>query len=447
MAPSKDPVTEVAHEATVAIDSASYTLVVTEGPDLGRSWTLDGRTAPRILLGQSGVCELKLNDARVSRRHAALESIGSKIRLTDLGSTNGTFVNGVEIREVLLHGGEELRVGSTRLSLRLDDAAAKLTLPRANGFGKIVGSSVAMRRLYPLCARLAASDVPVLIEGETGTGKEVLAESLHAQGSRADKPFVVFDCTAVATNLLESALFGHEKGAFTGASDRKRGVFELAHTGTLFIDEIGDLAPELQPKLLRAIERGEVQRVGGDRWNQVDVRIVAATRRNLDREVQEGRFRDDLFYRLAVTRIELPKLAHREGDLAVLAAHFWTTLGGEPPIPAELLRRLESYDWPGNVRELHNAVARHLALGDLAYQQPKSSDAEARSEASEGWVDAILASGLAYPRAKERVVEEFTSRYVERLIELHGGNVTRAASESGVGLRYFHALRAKVRRK
>jgi two-component system, NtrC family, response regulator HydG len=445
MTASKDPVTE-ASEATVAIEAASWTVSVVEGPDRGTSWTLDGRQPSRLLVGQSAVCELKLNDARVSRRHAALESVGAKLRVTDLGSTNGTYVNGVEIREALLHGGEELRVGATRLTLTLADPTAKLTLPRTHGFGRVVGSSVAMRRLFPLCVRLAASDVPVLIEGETGTGKEVLAESLHERGSRADKPFVVFDCTAIAPSLLEAALFGHEKGAFTGAAERRKGVFELAHTGTLFIDEIGELAPELQPKLLRAIERGEVQRVGGDRWTQVDVRIIAATRRNLDREVQEGRFRDDLFYRLAVTRIELPPLAHREGDLAVLAAHFWEKLGGEPPIPEDLLLRLESYSWPGNVRELHNAVARHLALGDLAYETGGSTEVPSKAT-SDGWVLEVLASGLPYPRAKERVVEEFTSLYVERLLGLHGGNVTRAASESGVGLRYFHALRARVRRR
>ena len=223
-----------------------------------------------------------------------------------------------------------------------------------------------MRRLYPLCERLAQSDVPVVIEGETGTGKEVLAEALHESGARASGPFVVFDCTAVASSLLESALFGHEKGAFTGALAQRLGVFEQAHGGTLFIDEIGELDAVLQPKLLRAIERGEVQRVGSNRWERVEVRIIAATRRDLDREVRAGRFRDDLFFRLAVGRIDLPPLRRRRGDVAVLTRHFWRQIAGpERLVPPGLLERLEDHAWPGNVRELQNAIARHVAVGDL----------------------------------------------------------------------------------
>ena len=455
--PPRDPVTDIARDAaTIAVESAAYKLTVAGGVGSGSSWTIDGGTPSRLLIGQSAASDVRLEDPLVSRRHAAVESSGSKLRLTDLGSTNGTFVNGVEVEEALLRGGEEIRVGATRLTVELVDATAVVRLPRAFGFGKLVGSSPAMRRLYPLCARLAASDVSVLIEGETGTGKEVLAESLHEASTRASKPFVVFDCTTVAASLVESALFGHEKGAFTGAVERKRGVFEMADGGTLFIDEIGDLSPALQPKLLRALERREIQRVGADHWRRVDVRVLAATRRDLEREVQEGRFRDDLFYRLAVTRVELPPLRHRVGDVGVLAEYFWMQLGGTPPLPEDLRRRFEAYPWPGNVRELHNAVARHLAIGDLAYEQAGEPDepegggadrADAGPEAKAESLDAILELGLPYPRAKEQVMEAFTRRYVERLLERHGGNITQAAGESGVGLRYFHALRARSRRK
>ncbi len=307
----------------------------------------------------------------------------------------------------------------------------------------MVGESPAMRRVYALCRRLAQSDVPVVVEGETGTGKEVLAEALHASGARAKAPFVVFDCTAVAPSLLESALFGHERGAFTGALAQRRGVFEQAHGGTLFIDEIGELEPTLQPKLLRAIERGEVQRVGSSRWDRVDVRIIAATRRDLDSEVQAGRFRDDLFFRLAVGRVELPPLRRRPGDIAVLARHFWHLIAGPGrPLPAGLVERLEARSWPGNVRELQNAIARHVAVGDL----PEETVSPSRTASSDP-IERVLSMDLPLPRARAEVVEEFERRYVEAALHRCDGNVTRAAKASGLALRYFQILKARRARK
>jgi DNA-binding NtrC family response regulator len=303
----------------------------------------------------------------------------------------------------------------------------------------MIGESPEMRSLYPLGRRLAQSDVPVVIEGETGTGKEVLAEALHEASLRAANPFIVFDCTAAPPSLLESALFGHERGAFTGALALRRGVFEQADGGTLFLDEIGDLDIALQPKLLRAIERGEVQRVGSGQWMRVDVRIIAATRRGLDREMQAGRFRDDLFFRLAVGRIELPPLRRRRGDIAVLARHFWTAIAGEGrPLPPGLVERLEAYRWPGNVRELQNAIARHVAVGEL----PTPEGALA-TDSGEDVVERVLAMDLPLPRARAEVVEEFERRYVERVLERHGGSVSRAAAASGIALRYFQLLRAR----
>jgi DNA-binding NtrC family response regulator len=310
-----------------------------------------------------------------------------------------------------------------------------------------------MRRLYPLLERLAASDVAVIVEGETGTGKEVLAEALHEEGRRRDRPFVVFDCTAVPGNLLESALFGHEKGSFTGALQTREGVFEQANGGTLLIDEIGELDLSLQPKLLRALQRSEVQRVGGSRWIKVDVRVLAATRRDLDREVQAGRFRDDLFYRLHVARVALPPLRRRRGDIAVLARHFWLAMGGkEADLTSAILARFEDYAWPGNVRELYNAVARTLALGDLAQTdlraRPEPSDGSDGASASadeeaggEGDVVAqVLALNLGLIESRERVVRDFERRYLRHTLDRHGGNVTRAAASAGVARRYFHQL-------
>ncbi|WP_394842730.1 sigma 54-interacting transcriptional regulator [Pendulispora brunnea] len=331
----------------------------------------------------------------------------------------------------------------------------------------MLGGSVAMRRLYPLCERLAGSNVPLIVEGETGTGKEVLAESLHDQGPRAREPFTVFDCTAVPPNLVEAALFGHERGAFTGATELRQGVFEQAHGGTLLIDEIGDLELELQAKLLRAIERSEIRRIGGKQWIRVDVRIIAATRRNLDEEVAAGRFRDDLFYRLAVARLELPPLRARTGDIRLLASHFWNRLAGSKvPIADDFVAQLESYSWPGNVRELQNTVARRVVLGDLmggeAIAPPSSRSLRSttplevvpnpkpppRTQSDPGDVIAdVIACGLPLPRARERVLEAFERRYVKHLVDKHRGNVARAAAASGVALRYFQVLRARTKRR
>jgi DNA-binding NtrC family response regulator len=426
--------------------AAAFSLVVVEGHDTGRAFALDPDQPGRVLLGQSPACEVRVVDREVSRRHAALESAGERLRITDLGSTNGTLVDGVAIVEALLKGGETVRVGST--VLRVERGAMATAAPlSASSFGRLLGASPAMRRLYPLCQRLAASDVPVILEGETGTGKEVLAESLHAMGPRAKGPFVVFDCTAVPPNLVESELFGHERGAFTGALSSRRGVREQAAGGTLFIDEIGDLEASLQPKLLRAIERSEVRRVGSERWIHTNIRILAATRRDLDHEVQAGRFRDDLFHRVAVTRIELPPLRRRHGDVRLLAKHFCKELGGDLRLlGGDLLAQWDEDAWPGNVRELRNAVARRLAIGDLPRELPTDAPPEPEAPAAVDVLTELLAKDLPLIAAREKLVAEFERRYVERLLAQNGGNVTRAAESSGVALRHFQRLRARAKR-
>jgi two-component system response regulator HydG len=427
----------------------TFVLTVIEGPDKGMTFILDGSQPSRVLVGQSPACELRVTDPLVSRRHAAFDVTEHELHLSDLGSTNRTYVGPIAVVEAFLRGGEVVRMGAT--CLRVDRLEGQKTTPisTATHFGRVVGSSVEMRRIYPLCERIAASDIPVIIEGETGTGKEVLAESLHEAGPRAQAPFMVFDCTAVPPNLLESELFGHERGAFTGAVTTRKGVFEQADGGTLFIDEIGDLDIALQPKLLRAIQRSEVRRVGGDRWIPVNVRIIAATRRDLDREVQAGRFRDDLFFRLAVARIELPPLRARRGDVGVLAPHFWAELGGDPSkLPFEILLRFEEYAWPGNVRELYNAVARRLALGDMepppqGGMQSSGGRSEAPPALRDDFIESVLGENLPLPRARQRVVDELERRYIERVVALHGGNISRAAAASGIAHRYFQKIRAR----
>jgi transcriptional regulator with GAF, ATPase, and Fis domain len=438
---------------------AVFVLVITDGPERGHTFRLDGAQSVRALIGTSPACEIRLSDREVSRRHAALERVGASVRITDLGSTNGTWVDRVKVVEAELQGGEFVRVGTTMLRVDVEDGTlAEAPLTTAVSFGRVVGASREMRRLYPLCERLAQSNVPVVIEGETGTGKEALAESIHEMGPRAGAPFVVFDCTAVPPSLVEAELFGYERGAFTGATTMRRGVFEQAQGGTLLIDEIGDLDLTLQPKLLRAIERFEIRRIGGDGWIRVDMRVLAATRRDLDREVQAGRFRDDLFHRLAVARIELPPLRHRLGDVAALAAMFWREMGGDPgAIPRALLQKWEDYGWPGNVRELRNTIARQIALGDLAAQQelrrpsvpPPSQDAPPVSSGAVPTADGLdrfVDMALSFPQARDRVLEEFEARYVARLLEQHGGDVARAAAASGIGRRYFQKLKARTSR-
>jgi transcriptional regulator with GAF, ATPase, and Fis domain len=427
--------------------STDFVLTVVEGAQLGEALRIDG-TQPRAAhIGSGPACELRVHDRQVSRRHASLEPAGARLRLTDLASTNGTFVDGVAIVEALLRGGETVRIGSTALEVTRSQAPARPRLSTRTSFGPIVGASTEMRRLYPLCERLAQSDVTVVIEGETGTGKEVLAEALHEEGPRANRPFVVFDCTAVPANLVESELFGHERGAFTGAITARKGLFEQAHGGTLLIDEIGDLELALQPKLLRAIERSEIRRLGGDRTIRVDVRLLAATRRDLDREVQAGRFRDDLFHRLMVARIELPPLRHRVGDVQILAQHFWAALGGDPAqLSGDLLLRWEDDEWRGNVRELRNAVARRLAVGDLA-QLPNvghsSSAAAGVTATSDDVVGAILREELPLIDARQKMIAEFERRYIEDLLRRHGGSVSRAAAASGLAKRHFQRIKAR----
>jgi DNA-binding NtrC family response regulator len=434
----------------------TFVLEVIDGPNRGLSMTLDGSQPSRAYVGKSHICQLRLTDPKVSRRHMALDLVNDELRLTDLGSTNGTSINGVRLMDAFVRGnGELVHLGETTIRVSRM-AASPVSMPTAAEFGRVVGASPEMRRLYPLCEKLAASDVPLIIEGETGTGKELLAESLHERSARASGPFVVFDCTAVPPNLLEATLFGHERGAFTGAVATNKGLFQHADGGTLLIDEIGDLDISLQPKLLRAIERAEFRRVGGNQWISVNVRVMAATRRDLDKEIQAGRFRDDLFYRLAVARIELPPLRQRRGDVALLARHFWERLGGEGPLPYDLLIRFEDYDWPGNIRELYNAVARRLALGELANgdsewrdgvsspnssREPRSTDDP--NTPRQDVIERVIRLGLPLSRSRELVVDEFERRYVQTVLDRHGGDATKAAQASGIARRYFQLLRAR----
>jgi len=436
-----------------AVPTCAFRLSVVRGPDAGADIVVDAATALPTLVGTGEHANLRLRDPEASRRHVSLEVQGPLLRLRDVGSTNGTRVNGLRVAEAFLAGDETIELGSTLIHVVRDETGGR-PLPESHeeSFGSYVGKSLAMRRLYPICERLAASDVPLVIEGETGTGKEALAEAIHERGPRAGKPFVIFDCTSVPGSLIEAALFGHEKGAFTGAAIAKAGVFEEADGGTLLIDEIGDLDIALQAKLLRAIQKAEVKRIGGAKWTKVDVRIIAATRRDLDAEVQAGRFRDDLFFRLAVARIVLPPLRERREDIELLARHFWQMYGRGKPFPADVLPRLTSHSWPGNVRELANTIARLVALGDLEgsghdlfMQRRDTKHVDAPGVVESDTIADVVSQNLEFPRARELVQREFERRYVAHLLEQHDGDLERAAAASGIGLRYLRMIRARVR--
>jgi DNA-binding NtrC family response regulator len=342
--------------------------------------------------------------------------------------------------EALLSGGENIHIGDTTIHVERMVSMTEAPLTPARRFGAAIGASPAMRRLFPLCEKLAASEIPILLEGETGTGKETVAEAIHEASARAKLPFVVFDCTSVSGGIMAELLCGHEQ-----EGRHVKGAIEEADGGTLFVDEIGELDKHVQPRLLRLIERGEIQPVGTTRIVRVDVRVIVATARNLDLEVQAERFREDLLVRLMPGRIELPPLRDRTGDIGLLTRHFWRTLGGEgKPVPSGLVERFSDYPWPGNVSELIAAVTRVLAAGDVVLEAAnRPSSSAPPQDASASIFDNVLASGLSLARGRDRVVAEFERRYVQRLLAEHNGNVSRAAAASGLARRYFQLLKAR----
>jgi DNA-binding NtrC family response regulator len=342
---------------------------VAAGPDAGAAATMDGR---ELSIGADPANHLVLHDPSVSRFHCRVVADEGGYRVIDAGSANGTFLNGVRVRDAYLPDPARIEVGGSALAVRFGETEREIELSSEEHFGEAIGRSVAMRELFALARRAAHSQATVLILGETGTGKDLIARAIHEHSARAGRPFVVFDGGAVAPTLIESELFGHVRGAFTGADNERPGVFERAHGGTLFLDEIGELDVALQPKLLRALESGMATRVGGSQPVRFDVRIIAATNRDLRMEVDQGRFRSDLFYRLAVILLQVPALRERVEDVPLLAAHFLEGVVARDQGDIERLRAhmdgvfggLARWRWPGNVRELRNVVERAVALAD-----------------------------------------------------------------------------------
>ncbi len=380
--------------------------------------------------------DLRLDDPLVSRRHFSVEPVPEGLRLVDAGSTNGTTVNGVRVLEAFLVGGEEIAVGSTVIKLlRLEDEES-FALPAEGRFGRVLGESEPMRRLFPLCHRLAQSSIAFVIEGEAGTGKELLAESMHEASPRSDGPFVVVDALSLPGADIETALFGAE----SAGGHVRAGLVEQADGGTLFLDEIAALPLDLQRKLVRVLERGELLRSFGTSWVHLDVRFIASTKRTLEEEAHQGRFSEELLLAIGAARLTLPPLRRRGGDAGVLARHFWARAGQEGPLPPVLVSSLEGYDWPGNVRELERQVARHVFAGELA---PLISSAPSAPPQEGTDFGDLLGEDLSFSALRRKLLERFEGAYVRRMLEVHQGNVSRAAAASGLARRYFHTLKSR----
>ena len=396
--------------------------VVVKGRDAGREMVLQkAQAAVGTLAGN----DLVLTDPTVSRRHAVVAERADGYLLRDLDSTNGTFLDNVRVREGYISPGSVIRLGETEISFTSLEERVENLKSSSDRFGGLIGGAASMQEVFGVLERVAPTDMTVLIQGETGAGKEVAARAIHQFSRRAEGPFVVFDCGAVAPNLIESELFGHEKGAFTDAVKSRQGAFELANGGTLFLDEIGELAPALQPKLLRALDQREVKRVGADRPVTVDVRVLAATNRDLEKEVKAGRFREDLYYRLSAVSVFMPPLRDRREDvekiaeqlLAGISAEVGKKVSGLSPEASEALR---AYPWPGNVRELKNVLARAAALSS-------GSRLEARDLfLSQGRKSATL-QGLS-----GKTLEEIEKAAIHATLKSVNGNKTEAAKMLGI---------------
>jgi DNA-binding NtrC family response regulator len=410
-------------ERPVALEVRGFEVVVLSGPDAGKQLRATRRS---LIIGTGAPSDLTLADPHVSRTHLRIDATDEYV-VRDLGSTNGTRVQGVRVREAILDDGAILECGSTRMRFQLVPEPLRIELAPDDGFEGLIGRSVAMRELFALLARVAVTDAPVLIEGETGTGKERVARAVHARSLRAGRPFVVFDCAAVPPTLIESELFGHEKGAFTGATDRRAGVFERAAGGTVLLDELGELSLELQPKLLRVLESSEVFRVGAQKPTPIDVRLVAATNRDLQARVAEGHFREDLYYRLAVVTLTVPALRERREDIPALAAHFARDRifaggdGGRGPGWETIFEFMKAHDWPGNVRELRNVVERAVIMADpnLLTGNPLDALAELRKKA-----EPALRKRVSLRAARDQTERE----YLEDLIRSTDGDLDEAAA-------------------
>lgn len=395
-----------------------------------------------VIIGRNTQCQVVLDDAKISAVHAEFVATEHGVRVRDLGSRNGIFAGGVRITEVFLLAACKLRLGETEISFE-PARPEKIVVPSISAFGPLVAQSAGMRAIFEKISKVAPTDLTVLITGETGTGKEVVAQAIHLASPRAKKPFVVVDCGSIPQSLAEATLFGHERGAFTGAIDKRISPFLEADGGTIFLDELGELPIEVQPKLLRAVAERRIKSVGGSSYREVDVRVLAATRRDLVRAVNSGNFRSDLYFRVAQVRVELPALRHRLEDIPVLVRRMLKDAGDEGSfdrVSNTTLERLMRHDWPGNVRELKNAVAVAFALSSETEELDIAAHLGALTEMHEPHFTPHTPAnemspsfrGKSFQEAKHDVLARFEREYFASLYEEAKGNISEIARRSGM---------------
>ena len=426
-------------------------LLAVSGPLQGREFVINKDV---FTMGSGEQNDLILDDSTISRRHCEIQVVPEGYLIKDLGSTNGTIVQGLRVTEAFLSHGTEFQLGKTKIVFVPLQETIEYMLSNKENFGGMIGSSVPMRRVFHIAETYAPTDATILIEGETGTGKEVLAEEIHRHSKRKDKPFIVLDCASLAKDLIASELFGHTKGSFTGATSDRIGAFEHADGGTIFLDEIGDLSLDLQPKLLRVLEKREIRRVGSNKVKNVDVRIISATNRNLKTELNNEKFREDLFYRLSVVHIELPPLRKRKEDVPVLTRKFLLEFAGEDAVSQivdfdKTMDAFKNHEWPGNVRELRNLLEfacysghKPLNLGAFLYMGKNQDRQSAPVPVAAEWtVD------HPFKVAKNNLIAKFEVAYVSELLKKHEGNVSKASRHAGIERAYLQRLIRKYKLK
>jgi DNA-binding NtrC family response regulator len=413
---------------------------VAKAPD-GSQFTID---VDALVVGRDPGANIVISDPEVSAFHCELRAVSDGILVKDLGSTNGTFLGPVRLREATIVTTSELTVGRSKVIVE-PQARRRVEVGFSDHFGPLVGSSPKMRRVFSVLEKVASTPLSVLIVGETGTGKELVARAIHDAGEQAGGPFVVVDCGSIPPTLAESILFGHEKGSFTGAAERRKGALAEADGGTLFLDELGELPIELQPKLLRALSEKQVKRVGGSTFEPIDVRVLAATRRDLGAEMNAGRFRSDLFFRIAQVRVELPALRERLSDLPLLVEDVCRRVGKPEHVSMVLAwieQRMASHDWPGNVRELVNVASVAATLAD----EPGAIDDVLMLARDEAPIDRLGGGGgSAFGEAKRGAIAVFEREYFNGLTKRCKGNVSEMARQSGMERHHVRAYLRKYR--